>query len=138
MRLCPDANSLLAWFLPDEQSETVDRFWSTVSASDELIGAQLLLPECASAIREKVYEGRLRGERAAEILGALVALPIRISLLPAQFILSHELAERTNRRKSYDMQYVAVAKIEGGELVTLDGGVYQAAIERRVPARLLR
>jgi hypothetical protein len=40
--------------------------------------------------------------------------------------------------KSYDMQYVAVAEIEGCTLVTLDGGPYQAAIEIGVPARLLR
>jgi hypothetical protein len=36
------------------------------------------------------------------------------------------------------MQYVAVAEIEGGVLVTLDSGIRQAAVELRLPVRLLR
>jgi len=68
----------------------------------------------------------------------MTAFPIRISTASGQFTRAVELAHRTHRLRSYDMQYVAVAELEGCEMVTLDGGVYQVATEIGVRARLLR
>jgi predicted nucleic acid-binding protein len=68
----------------------------------------------------------------------MLELPIQICGNSEQFQRALDLAERTKRIKTYDMQYVAVAEIEDCEMIALDGGVYQAAIEIGLKARLLR
>jgi predicted nucleic acid-binding protein len=138
VRFCPDANVLVALLVREVHSSNVLAFWDSLTADDEMVGAQLLLPECTSAIREKVSQGELTHDEAVLLMDRLIQLPIRISNASGQFTMALELAYRTNRRKAYDMQYVAVAQAERGQLVTLDGGPYQAAIEIGVPARLLR
>ena len=138
MRFCPDANVLVALLVPEVHSDRVRTFWRALTQEDEVIGAQLLLPECTSTFRVKVSQGELSHAESIVLVDRLTRLPIRISTAPAQFIRALELAERTRRVKAYDMQYVAVAEIERCELVTLDGGPYQTAVEIGTPARLLR
>ena len=72
------------------------------------------------------------------MLEDLLSLPIRLVDDRDQFRLAFDIAGRTRREKAYDMQYVAVALLEHAEIVTLDGGVYQAAREQTIDARLLR
>jgi predicted nucleic acid-binding protein len=105
---------------------------------DELVCAQVFLPECTSTIREKVFRGQLTQAEGLTIVNEILSLPLRLSHSPYQFTRAMDLANQRHMLKSYDMQYVAVAEIEGCTLVTLDGGPYQAAIEIGVPARLLR
>jgi len=138
VRFCPDANALIAWLLQSERTDTVDEFWSGLRRDDEIVAAQLLIPETASGLREKAFTKEIDHSEASRLLQELLALPITLISDPRQFSMAMEIANRTNHRKSYDMQYVAVAELEGCEMVTLDGGVYQAAIERGIPARLLR
>jgi predicted nucleic acid-binding protein len=45
---------------------------------------------------------------------------------------------RTRRVKAYDMQYVAASEAEGRRLVTIDGGMRQAATELGVQVAFLR
>lgn len=73
-----------------------------------------------------------------ELADELLNLPVRIATNTSHFTVAIEIANRTRRKRSYDMQYVAVAELEGCEMVTLDRGIYQASIERKIPARLLR
>ena len=138
MLLCPDASALLAWLIRDQSSPSVSQFWGGLTSADELVAPAILLAECTSALRKRVFEGALRHEEAVALLGRALALPIRISHAPEQFILAMEIANLTRRAKAYDMQYVALAEVEGGEIVTLDGGIRQAAVERRIPVRYLR
>jgi len=138
VRFCPDANVVVAWLIREERTERVDDFWQNLGAGDELIGAQLLIPEVTSVIREKAYEQVISHEQATQMLDQVLSLSIQTCLLPGQFRLAMEIANQTNRYKAYDMQYVAVAVLERCEMVTLDGGVYQAAREQRIDARLLR
>jgi predicted nucleic acid-binding protein len=98
----------------------------------------LLLPECTSVLRRKAFDGALTHRDAMVLIDQMLELPIRVSQAENQFRRAMEIANRTRRAKAYDMQYVAVAEIEGGELVTLDGGIRQAAVELRLPVRLLR
>ena len=113
-------------------------FWDGLSLDDELIGPPLLFSECTSVLRGRVFDGLLEHQEALEAVGDMSDLPIRLFLDSRQYSLALQIANRTRRRKSYDMQYVAVAVLEGCEMVTLDGGVYQAARDMRIPARLLR
>jgi predicted nucleic acid-binding protein len=116
----------------------VEEFWTGIVAADEVIGPHMLLPECSSNLYTKVYQGLLTYNDAIRLNSQLLALPIRISSAPHQFTRAIELAHKTRRIKTYDMQYVALAEFEQCEVVTLDGGIYQMAIEIGVRARLLR
>ena len=138
MRYCIDANVIIAWLIEDERTEFVDGFWRDLTANDELVGCQLLLPEVTSVLREKAHDGFITHEEALAYTRRIRGLNIRTSVDPEQFALALEFAQRTNRAKAYDMQYVAGAVLERCEMVTLDRGVYQAAREQRIDARLLR
>lgn len=138
MRYSLDASVLVAWLLPDQRTTEIEDFWERISEEDELVCAMLLLPECTSTLRRKVFEKKLEHTEAQRLIDVMTALPIRVSLMLDQFPLALNLANSTGRAKAYDMQYLAVAEVEGCHLITLDSGMRQAAIERRVPVTLLR
>jgi len=98
----------------------------------------LLLAECTSVLRTRAFNGALTHNDAMELLAQMLELPIRVSDKPAQFLRAMEISNGTKRAKAYDMQYVAVAEAESAEIVTLDAGIRQAALELRLPVRLLR
>ena len=128
----------MAWLLETERTEIVRAFWTRLTSTDELVAAMLLIPECTSVLRVKAYEGSITQPEALRGVAQMLALPLRISSDQRQFTRAVEMAARTRRRKAYDMQYVAVAELEQAEIVTIDGGVRQAALELGVPVRLLR
>jgi len=102
------------------------------------VGPYVLLPECTSALRRKVLDGSVSEAEGLELIDELLALPIRIETSAEQFRRSLDWAIRTRRRRMNDLQYVVVAQISGAEIVTLDGGVRQAALEQGVAVRFLR
>jgi predicted nucleic acid-binding protein len=124
--------------MKDQRTPEIFRFWTSLQSDDELIGPPLLYPECTSVLRAKAWERSIRHDEALELADELLDLPVRIADDTGHCILAMQIANRTRRKKSYDMQYVAVAELEGCEMVTLDRGIYQASIERKIPARLLR
>jgi predicted nucleic acid-binding protein len=132
-----DASVVLAWLL-EENYELVTAFWSGLTGTDTVVAAQLLKPECASVIHESVGNRRISGDQAQVAIHRLAALPVETHADPAQFIRATELAARFRLAKAYDTQYLAVAQLAGVELVTIDGGMRQRAVELRVPYRFLR
>jgi predicted nucleic acid-binding protein len=138
MRYCPDASVILAWLLADQRSDAVAAFWTGLTTADELVAPMLLLAECTSVLRKRAFGGALSHDDSIQLLGQMLELPIRVSNEPAQFLRAMEISNGTKRAKAYDMQYVAVAEAERAEIVTLDGGIRQAALELRLPVRLLR
>ena len=136
---CVDASAVLGWLLREEPVQTIRSFWLGLDASaDRVISAELLRPECTSVIWENVSNGRLTRSDGELLIGELVDLPIAAQPSMDQYRMAFDLAARFGRRKAYDMQYVAVAELAGAELVTLDGGQRQAAMELRLPVRFLR
>jgi predicted nucleic acid-binding protein len=138
VRYCVDASAVLAFLIPGQQTSRVRDFWDSLTDNDAVIAPPLLFPECTSVLRVKAFEGAHSHDDALILIRDMLALPIQVEPNKAQFALAHEIANRTRRKKAYDMQYVAVAVLERCEMVTLDGGVYQAAREQRIEARLLR
>ena len=134
---CVDASVVLAWLL-EENYVLVNEFWRSLSDADTVVASQLLKPECASVIHESVGKHRLSRDQAEVAVQRLAALPVETNLNPAQFIRARELAERFGLAKAYDTQYLAVAELSGSELLTIDGGMRQRAVELRLPNRLLR
>ena len=136
-RYAVDASVVLARLLY-ENYVLVNQFWSDIGPSDEIIGAQMLLPECTSVLRESTFASRITPDEAHEALRDLISLPIITSVKLEQFTRALELAERFGKAKAYDMQYLAIAELEAIPLVTIDGGLRQSAIELRHPVRFLR
>ena len=95
-------------------------------------------PECTSVIRKEVFQRRIRYERGEELVRHLTQLPIRIAGSTWQFTRAYELAARFQHKRAYDMQYLAVAELEGADLVTVDRGLRHAAREIGVPVTYLR
>ena len=133
-----DASAVLAKIIPDQATDPVFGFWNSLILGDELVAPPLLLAECTSVLRTQAYERVLDDRQAASMLDDLLKLPISLSDDRRVYTLAFDIAQRTRRKKAYDMQYVAVAVLERCEMVTLDGGVYQAAREQRIDAGLLR
>jgi predicted nucleic acid-binding protein len=134
---CVDASVVLAWLL-EENYALVNDFWRSLTATDTIIAAQLLKPECASVIHESVSNRRISRDQAVTSILRLTALPVETNLDPVQFVRARELAERFRLGKAYDTQYLAVAELTGAELLTIDGGMRQRAVELKLPHRLLR
>ena len=135
---CVDASAVVAWLLHAQVTGPIEDFWTGLrDGVDEVLGPQLLYPECTSVIREQVGKGEISHEYAMRLADQLFALPIRISRTTVQFTRALELADRFQRKKAYDMQYLAVAQLHDAELLTLDRGLFDAASRLGVPARLL-
>ena len=71
-------------------------------------------------------------------IARLLGLPIRIvehdSLYPRAF----DIAGALKRSKAYDALYLAAAEHEGAELLTVDGGMHDAATRLGIRATLVR
>jgi predicted nucleic acid-binding protein len=132
-----DASVVLALFLKEDQS-LVNEFWMSLTPDDQVFGAQVLLPECTSVIQENVFKGRMTVGEGETAVADLIALPITTTVEREQFPRAVALAERFRRVKAYDMQYLAIAEMTGSELVTIDGGMRQAAMEIGQRVRFLR
>jgi predicted nucleic acid-binding protein len=136
-RFCLDASVVLARLFREDYP-LVDDFWESMARTDELVGAQLLRPECTSVIRYSVANGRVEPQDGRMMMDELLSMPLQVSQSLLQFSLAYDMAERFNLQKAYDIQYLAVAQSEGLELVTIDGGMRQRAVELRLPCRFLR
>jgi predicted nucleic acid-binding protein len=135
---CVDASVVMAWLLEAQVTQPVEGFWAGLREGvDEVHGPQLLYPECTSVIREQVAKSEISHDNAVRLIDQMLALPIQVSSQTQQFLRALELAERFRRAKAYDMQYLAVAQLQGAELLTLDRGLFDAASQLGVPARLL-
>jgi hypothetical protein len=86
-------------------------------------------------LRRKANEGLISQDEARFLLDGILAIPIQIEQDRTQFRLALDWAFRTNRTKMHDLQYVAVAQLRRATVVTIDGGMRQAASEHGVPVK---
>jgi predicted nucleic acid-binding protein len=134
-----DANVVIAVVGRDrERVEQVEEFWTEVTTRDQLFGPRMLIPECASTLRTKVYDKLITEDQALRWMASVLRMPITPVEDERQYFRAIELAGASRRRKAYDMQYLAAAEITDGILVTLDNGLRQRAIEVKHPVRFLR
>ena len=126
---------VVGWLLA--RSEPFD-FVAQLTTADDLLAAQLLLPECTSTLRTEVFERRISQDDADGMLERLLVLPLTAVQSAQQFSRALELAERFAHRHAYDMQYLAAAQLSDAEIVTMDRGLRHAATEIGVPVRFLQ
>jgi len=86
----------------------------------ELVAPPLLWIEVASALHAAMWRGELRRDQAEPMLQRALAAPIRRVEPDALAQESWAIADEMGWAKTYDANYVAVARILGCRLVTLD------------------
>lgn len=133
-----DASTLLATVLAEDQTQAARSFLGALRLPDRIVGPGLLLSECTSTLREEVFDRRISRVVADQALSNLLALQLEIVTDVEQHRLAWQYAAILGTRKAYDAHYLAVASLRRAEIVTIDSGMYQGAVNFKIPARLLR
>ena len=126
-RVCVDASLALAWLLPiqhDDRADALQRRWHANGI--QLTGPPMFHAEVISVLREQVFFKRMTAAEGEEGYSVYLDIPIRIIDNPAVYRRAWELAAEHNQRRTYDMQYLAVAEMEDCELWTADKRLYNS------------
>jgi predicted nucleic acid-binding protein len=141
-----DASAALSLVFPDDDSEKVHAFFSTLAPETELIVPPLWWYECTNVLLTVVKRKRLEASEAREALAALWELPVRTDASPlihgwieggahrdanapptpvsSTFIFHVGL---TRDLSAYDSAYLCLAELHGAALLSLDDGVRAVA-----------
>jgi len=114
-------------FLPAAGNRAADEFWRVLAPTDALIAPPLLLAECTSVLSVETLFKRIEAERARAVIQEILALGIRIVWRTDIYPRAYDMARALGWGKAYDALYLATAELEGAELLTLDGGMGEAA-----------
>jgi len=137
-RYCTDASFVLAWLIPAQRTAAIQQRWLAFSRNDELLAPPLVLAECTSILLGEVQARRMIPDFARALLDRLFRLPIRLVERAQVHETAFEIAQRLGWKKAYDAEYVAVAQIEDGELLTLDAGLHRGARRLSIRSTLVR
>ncbi len=121
IKVCVDASLALAWLIPGQGNPHADALrheWHENGV--EMIGPPLFRAEVTSVLREEVFFKRMSQEEGQEAFSLYTAIPVRIVDFSAIYRRAWELAFDHNQRRTYDMQYLAVAEMEDCEFWTAD------------------
>jgi predicted nucleic acid-binding protein len=133
-----DANVVIATVLNESATPAARQFWQELTREDSVIAPAILFPECTSALRQRTLDGTISEAEGVVLLEEMLALPIAIELAREQFPVALAWAIQMKRKKTNDLQYVAIASIREAQILTLDSGVRQAALEHGVPVTVIR
>lgn len=95
----------------------------------ELVAPAHLAAEVTSAIREQAYRGDIPGDRAVEAVGYLRAIPIEFELPGARASEAASLATDLDWAKTYDAEFVVLARSLQIPLLTLDRRLRRGAAD---------
>lgn len=118
MTLVIDA-SVAFWACGEE-----DRF---ATLGGPLLAPHLLLSEVHSALHEAKWRGEVSADDAQATIARLETAPIEARAPATLRREAWALAEELGWAKTYDAEYLALARIEGTRVVTLDGRLRRGA-----------
>jgi predicted nucleic acid-binding protein len=107
-----------------------------VSAEHELLAPTLLRSQTLSTLHEAVHRGELSSDVARERLARVGRMKIRLLGDAVLRKVAWEIAEQLGWASTYDAEYVAITKLQGDALVTLDADLAKR-IEGMVPTASL-
>jgi predicted nucleic acid-binding protein len=87
---------------------------------DELAGPPLLWSEAGSTLHLQATKGLIGGERARRLHQRLIAAPLARVDPPELGAEAWKIADEFGWGRTYDAEYVALAKLLGSRLVTVD------------------
>lgn len=96
-------------------------------AGHDLVAPPLLWSEVLSTLREHAWRRDISGEQASKSLDAFLSAPIR-RLSPRGLVReAWWVAEELGWAKTYDAEYVALARLRGSRLLTRDARLRRGA-----------
>jgi predicted nucleic acid-binding protein len=93
----------------------------------DLVAPALLWSEVRSALHEARWRGDIEADDAGEALARLESCPVRSTVDPRLGRTAWEIADELGWAKTYDAEYVALARLLGCRVVTLDGRLLRGA-----------
>ena len=96
-------------------------------ANDELVAPHLLWSEASSVLHELRWRKEISGELAEIALGRLAAAPISPRRPKGLIEEAWRIADRLGWAKTYDAEYLALARLLRRRLLTTDGKLKAAA-----------
>ena len=121
-----DASVVLAWMLPDEQSDRAEAVISRVAA-DQAFAPSLLLLEVGNALLQAQRRKRIARSMRAELLEAFTALPLMLEPISAASMMEAGHIAEAHSLSLYDGVYVALAASRNCRLATFDRRLARAA-----------
>jgi len=88
--------------------------------SHKLVAPHLLMTEAGSVLHEMVWRREITPARGRGMLARLVASPVELVAPDGLLEAAWEVADEFGWAKTYDAHYVALARLLGCRLVTLD------------------
>ncbi|MFN3566678.1 MAG: type II toxin-antitoxin system VapC family toxin [Burkholderiaceae bacterium] len=127
-----DSSVALAWLLPDEGSEAVDKLADQIEAETIVVPAVWRL-EVGNALLTALRRERLARKDVERLLALVAALPVEqdLPLDDAAYARVMAIAQRFGLT-SYDAAYLELAKRRGVALATLDARLRQASAKAGV------
>jgi predicted nucleic acid-binding protein len=98
-----------------------------VAAEHELLAPTLLRSQALSAMHEAVQRGDLPAKEAREQLARVNRMKVRYLGDAVLRKVAWEMADRLGWASTYDAEYLALTKLQGDALVTLDADLKRAA-----------
>ncbi len=95
--------------------------------AEELVAPHLLWSESRSALHEALWRREISRKQALATLKALEGAPIGAQSHPGLGLMAWSLADEMGWAKTYDAEYVALARLLDCRLVTLDSKLHSAA-----------
>ncbi len=135
---CVDASFVVNLLLPLPNSPLIEATWvNIIGDGSSLLAPPLLFAETTSVIRRHAHLRQISDGEASAAIGRLFRLSITAVHHPAVYLRALEMATQLGHGKAYDVQYMAVAEIEGAELVTCDRGMHVNGNSLGIRSRLL-
>lgn len=96
-------------------------------ASETLIAPALMWSEATSSLHEAVWRREVSAPRAREVFERLQSAPVRSRTHRRLHATAWQIAEEMGWAKTYDAEYVALARLLGARVVTLDARLRRGA-----------
>jgi predicted nucleic acid-binding protein len=94
---------------------------------EELVAPSLMWSEATSALHELMWRGQVTTEDATATLARLTSAPVRRRDPAAMRRTAWEIADELGWAKTYDAEYLALARLMKCQMVTLDARLRRGA-----------